>query len=90
MDGAAMMSSWMDGASMMSLIVDCAVMMSSLIHDRCAQTQHVIQLGCIKPLVDLLQYKDPKLIQLVLDCLTNIIKAGAGYDGAAILFLFPV
>ena len=44
------------------------------------QCQHAIEQGCIKPLVDLLDNQDAKLIQLLLDGITNIIKAGDQYS----------
>jgi importin subunit alpha-6/7 len=44
------------------------------------QTQYVIQQGCIKPMVDLLdEQQEVKLLQLVLDGMTSIIKAGKEY-----------
>ena len=42
------------------------------------QTRYAIQQGVIKPLVEMLQYQDAKLIQLVLDGVSNILKVSHG------------
>ena len=47
----------------------------------------MIQQGCIKPLVDLLDYTDTKLLQLVLDGITSILATGDDFDGVFALSL---
>lgn len=43
------------------------------------QIQHVVEQGCIKPLVDILATPDCKQIQCVLDTLTHILRVGAEF-----------
>ena len=45
------------------------------------QIQFLVQQGCIPPLVDLLTLQDAKVIQITLDALLNILKAGDLADG---------
>jgi hypothetical protein len=40
------------------------------------QIRYLVQQGCIKPLCDILAINDPKIIQVALDGLENILKVG--------------
>eukprot|EP00126_Sphaerothecum_destruens_P003724 Sdes_comp17507_c0_seq1m6738 len=40
------------------------------------QVRYLVSQGCIKPLCDLLTVMDTKIVQVVLDCLENILKIG--------------
>jgi len=46
-----------------------------------AQTRYCIEQGCIPPLCNLLDVQDPKIISVVLDCLSNILRSGVLPDG---------
>lgn len=45
------------------------------------QIQYVVSQGCIKPLVDILQIPDAKVMIVALDALTCILKVGVTRDG---------
>eukprot|EP00051_Salpingoeca_urceolata_P032285 m.15073 g.15073 ORF g.15073 m.15073 type:complete len:523 (-) comp4952_c0_seq1:861-2429(-) len=40
------------------------------------QLRYLVQRGCIKPLCDLLNVQDPKILEVALDALENILKVG--------------
>merc|ERR1712083_873231 len=40
------------------------------------QMEHLVQCGCIKPLVDLLTVSDVKIVGVALDAIENILKCG--------------
>jgi len=44
------------------------------------QIKYIVDQGVIKPLCDLLQYKDVKLVNVVLEALDNILAAGASEE----------
>lgn len=46
------------------------------------QLRYCIEQGCIPPLCNMLSVKDARIVGVVLDALTNILKAGAMPDGS--------
>jgi importin subunit alpha-1 len=44
------------------------------------QIMYLVERGCIRPLCDLLECNDVKIIQVVLDALENILKVGRDVD----------
>lgn len=41
-----------------------------------AQIKYLVTQGCIKPLCDLLQFQDPRIVTVALEGLENILKMG--------------